>query len=1030
MPFVAESDAEEAWLRYFQSEGYEILRGADVGPETPSSLRASFSHVLIERRLTDAISRLNPQLPESAVTEAVRRVRRMPSASPSLVENNRRFHQAMIEGIALEYTRADGTRTTSQAWLVDFEDPEANDWLVVNQFTVIEGQNNRRPDIVVFLNGLPIAVVEMKNPASGSATLGSAYNQLQTYKDDIPSLFAYNGLLAISDGIEARAGTLTSPWEWFKPWKTIDGDDLVPEAMLQTEVLVRGVLHKSRLLDMLRSFIVFEGDGGTPQKKMASYHQYHAVNRAVASTLQATSASGDRRAGVIWHTQGSGKSLSMVFYAAKIMQHPEMQTPTIVVLTDRNDLDGQLFGTFSACKDLLRETPTQANDRAHARRLLSVNSGGIVFTTIQKFMPDEKGGDYGLLSDRRNIVCITDEAHRSQYGRIDGFARHIRDGLPKASFIGFTGTPVELEDRNTRAVFGDYIDVYDIGQSVADGATVPIYYEARLAKIDLDQEERPHLDAEFEEVTESEELHLKEAQKRKWSQLEKVVGSEKRLTMIAEDLVGHFEERQGAIQGKAMVVCMSRRICVDLHNAIAKLRPEWVSDDDALGEMKVVMTGAAGDGADLQPHIRNKARRMEIAKRFKNADDALHLAIVRDMWLTGFDVPCLHSMYLDKPMHGHSLMQAIARVNRVFRDKPGGLVVDYLGVAESLKRALMDYTGKPRGKPAVDQADAVPILLEKVDVARCILHGLDYSAFADLDAAGRLRLLANAANFLLKDPTEGPESKRSRFLKVVSDMKKAFALAVPHEDALAVRDEIAFFEAIAKRLQKLREAATGDGHDSRAVDAAIQQIVSKAITTDEVVDIFDAAGLDKPDISILSDEFLEEVRGLPQRNLAVEALRRLLEGEIQGRQRQSVVQARSFSEMLEDAVLRYQNRSIGAARVIQELFDLARDMREAANRGEELGLSDHEVAFYDALEVNDSAVKLLGDETLKAIAHELVETVRNSVSIDWTQKESARARLRRNVRRVLRKHGYPPDKAEQATATVVRQAELSAGTWL
>ena len=1030
MPFVAESDAEEAWLRYFQSEGYEILRGADVGPETPSSLRASFSHVLIERRLTDAISRLNPQLPESAVTEAVRRVRRMPSASPSLVENNRRFHQAMIEGIALEYTRADGTRTTSQAWLVDFEDPEANDWLVVNQFTVIEGQNNRRPDIVVFLNGLPIAVVEMKNPASGSATLGSAYNQLQTYKDDIPSLFAYNGLLAISDGIEARAGTLTSPWEWFKPWKTIDGDDLVPEAMLQTEVLVRGVLHKSRLLDMLRSFIVFEGDGGTPQKKMASYHQYHAVNRAVASTLQATSASGDRRAGVIWHTQGSGKSLSMVFYAAKIMQHPEMQTPTIVVLTDRNDLDGQLFGTFSACKDLLRETPTQANDRAHARRLLSVNSGGIVFTTIQKFMPDEKGGDYGLLSDRRNIVCITDEAHRSQYGRIDGFARHIRDGLPKASFIGFTGTPVELEDRNTRAVFGDYIDVYDIGQSVADGATVPIYYEARLAKIDLDQEERPHLDAEFEEVTESEELHLKEAQKRKWSQLEKVVGSEKRLTMIAEDLVGHFEERQGAIQGKAMVVCMSRRICVDLHNAIAKLRPEWVSDDDALGEMKVVMTGAAGDGADLQPHIRNKARRMEIAKRFKNADDALHLAIVRDMWLTGFDVPCLHSMYLDKPMHGHSLMQAIARVNRVFRDKPGGLVVDYLGVAESLKRALMDYTGKPRGKPAVDQADAVPILLEKVDVARCILHGLDYSAFADLDAAGRLRLLANAANFLLKDPTEGPESKRSRFLKVVSDMKKAFALAVPHEDALAVRDEIAFFEAIAKRLQKLREAPTGEGHDSRAVDAAIQQIVSKAITTDEVVDIFDAAGLDKPDISILSDEFLEEVRGLPQRNLAVEALRRLLEGEIQGRQRQSVVQARSFSEMLEDAVLRYQNRSIGAARVIQELFDLARDMREAANRGEELGLSDHEVAFYDALEVNDSAVKLLGDETLKAIAHELVETVRNSVSIDWTQKESARARLRRNVRRVLRKHGYPPDKAEQATATVVRQAELSAGTWL
>jgi type I restriction enzyme, R subunit len=1029
MPYVAESIAEEACLQYFDSEGYEVLHGADVGPDTPGGIRTSFSDVIVEGRLTEAVARLNPQLPESAVVEAVRRLRQMPSASPSVVENNRRFHQAMVEGIPVEHTRADGSRTSTQVWFVDFEDPARNDWLVVNQFTVIEGQSNRRPDIVVFLNGLPVAVFELKNPVSGSATLDSAYSQLQTYMADIPTLFAYNGLLAISDGMEARAGTLTSPWEWFKPWKTVDGEGLASDSMLQLEVLVRGVFHKRRLLDMLRSFIVFEGDGGTPQKKIAGYHQYHAVNRAVESTLRATAAQGDKRAGVIWHTQGSGKSLSMVFYAAKIMQHPAMQTPTLVVLTDRNDLDGQLFGTFSACKHLLRETPVQANDRAHVRELLSVRSGGIVFTTIQKFMPDERGADFALLSDRRNIVCITDEAHRSQYGRIDGFARHIRSGLSNASFIGFTGTPVDLDDRNTRNVFGDYIDIYDISQAVADGATVPILYEARLAKIDLDAAERPHIDAEFEEVTEAEETDLKEAQKRKWSQLEKVVGSEKRMAMVAQDIVDHFALRQEAIQGKAMVVCMSRRICVDLHNAIAKLRPEWSGDGDDDGEMKVVMTGSASDPAEWQPHIRNKPRRMELAKRFKREDDPFKVAIVRDMWLTGFDVPSLHSMYLDKPMHGHSLMQAIARVNRVFRDKPGGLVVDYLGVAESLKRALMDYTGKPRGKPAVDQADAVPILLEKVDIAQGILHGFDYSAFLGLDAAGRMQLLADAVNFLLADPEEGPDSRRGRFVKVVADMRKAFALAVPHEDALAVRDEIAFFEAVAKRLQKLREAAAGGEHDSRAVDAAIQQIVSKAITSDEVVDIFDAAGLDKPDISILSDEFLEEVQGLPQPNLAVEALRRLLEGEIKGREKNSVVLAKSFSEMLEDAIQRYQNRSISAAQVIEELIRLARDMREAANRGEELGLSVHEIAFYDALEVNDSAVKILGDDILKAIAHELVETVRNSVSIDWAQKESARARLRRNVRRVLRKHGYPPDKAEQATKTVVQQAELTAGQW-
>jgi type I restriction enzyme, R subunit len=725
---------------------------------------------------------------------------------------------------------------------------------------------------------------------------------------------------------------------------------------------------------------------------------------------------------VVWHTQGSGKSLTMAFYAGRIIREPAMENPTVVVLTDRNDLDEQLFGTFSRCKDLLRQPPVQAESRAHLRELLQVAAGGVVFTTIHKFFPEDKGDQHPTLSERRNIVVIADEAHRSQYDFIDGFARHMRDALPHASFIGFTGTPIELQDANTRAVFGDYISVYDIQRAVQDGATVPIYYESRLAKLALDEAERPKIDPDFEDATEGEEVERKEKLKTKWAQLEAVVGAEKRLKIIARDIVEHFGKRLEAMDGKAMVVCMSRRICVALYRELVRLRPDWHHEDDERGALKLVMTGSASDPADWQPHIRNKSRREALANRFRDAADPLRVVLVRDMWLTGFDAPALHTMYVDKPMRGHGLMQAIARVNRVFKDKPGGLVVDYLGLAHELKAALATYTESGgTGRTALDQDEAVAVMLEKHEVCCGLFHGFDWSQWTSGTPPERLGLLPAAQEHILQQ-----ENGKDRCLHAVRELSQAFALAVPHAEALRIRDDVAFFQAVQAVLAK---RAPGDARPEEDLDHAVRQIISRAVAPAGVVDIFAAAGLEKPDISILSEEFLAEVRGMPQKNLAVELLRKLLQGELHTRRRTNIVQARSFAEMLEQTIRRYQNRAIEAALVIEELIQLAQDMRQANARGEVLGLSADELAFYDTLETNDSAVQVLGDATLRAIAQELVRTVRANVTIDWTLRENVRAQLRVLVKRILRKHGYPPDKQEQATHTVLEQAEVLSAAW-
>ena len=1010
-----ESVVEEAALSWFEELGYSVLFGPDMAPGELFSERASYQDVIIERRLREAIMRLNPQLPADAHEEAFRKVTL--SDSPSLITRNRAFHRMLVDGVGVEYSTPEGSIAGAQARLIDFDNPDNNDWLAVNQYTVIEGQHDRRPDIVVFVNGLPLAVIELKNPADENATIWSAFNQLQTYKLQIQSLFTFNELLVISDGVNARIGSLTANKEWFLPWRTVEGDEVAPPTVSQLGVLIKGVFERERLLEMLRYCIVFEDtEAGAVAKKIAGYHQFHAVREAVNAAVLASRPDGDRRGGVVWHTQGSGKSLTMAFFAGRIVLHPALENPTIVVITDRNDLDDQLFGTFSRCQELLRQKPVQAQNREDLRGLLNVASGGVVFTTIQKFFPDESDDRQELLSDRRNIVVIADEAHRSQYDFIDGFARHMRDALPNASFIGFTGTPIELTDKNTRAVFGEYISVYDIQQAVVDGATVPIYYESRVVQMDIDQEERKLLDQEFDLVTEGEEQYRREKYKTKWAAVEAVVGADSRVELLAGDLVSHFDKRLEAMDGKAMVVCMSRRICVDLYDEIVKLRPEWDSDDDNAGVIKIVMTGSASDPLEWQKHIRNKPRREALRLRFQDPADPFKIVLVRDMWLTGFDAPCLHTMYLDKPMRGHGLMQAIARVNRVFRDKPGGLVVDYLGLADSLKKAMAVYTQSGgEGRTAIDQAEAVAVMLEKYEVCLGLFHGFDWSVWVGGTPAERLDLLPAAQEHILAQD-EGKE----RLLKVVTELSQAFALAVPDEHAIEIRDDVAFFQAVRSALAK----SSGAARPGDELDHAIRQLVDKAIAPDQIIDIFDAAGLKKPDISILSDEFLAEVRGMPQRNLAVELLRKLMNDEIQTRKTKNLVQARSFAEMLEKSLRAYQNRGIETAAVIEELIALAKEMREADSRGEDIGLSDDELAFYDALETNDSAVKVLGDETLKTIARELVETVRNNASIDWTVRESVRARMRVMVKRVLRKYGYPPDKQENATKTVIEQAEL------
>ena len=1038
-----ESTIESAALAWLEASGWQVVHGPDLAPGALASERRDYSEVTLTGRLRDALARLNPDLPVEALDDAFRQLTQPQGAD--LIQRNRAQHRLLVDGVTVEHRNAGGAICGAQARVIDFDDPANNDWLAVNQFTVVENKHTRRPDIVLFVNGLPLAVLELKNAADEKATIWTAWQQLQTYQAQIPSLLATNAALVISDGLTARVGALGAGREWFKPWRTIHGEALADPHMPELQVVIEGLFAPRRFLDFVRDFIVFEDDGsGRLIKKMAGYHQFHAVQVAVAETLRAAELArtdqvaeergryeagrrpggkpGDRRIGVVWHTQGSGKSLTMVFYAGRIVREPAMENPTIVVLTDRNDLDDQLFATFARCRDLLRQPPVQAESRVHLRQILSVAAGGVVFTTIHKFFPEEKGDRHPTLSERRNIVVIADEAHRSQYDFIDGFARHMRDALPNASFIGFTGTPIEKTDANTRAVFGDYISIYDIQRAVEDGVTVPIYYESRLAKLALDETERPKIDPDFEEVTEGEEVERKERLKSKWAQFEAIVGAEKRLRLVARDIVEHFEKRLEALDGKAMIVCMSRRICVELYREIAQLRPQWAADDDERGAMKVVMTGSASDPLDWQPHIRNKPRREALANRFRNPGDPFRLVIVRDMWLTGFDAPSLHTMYIDKPMRGHGLMQAIARVNRVFHDKPGGLVVDYLGLAHELKAALATYTESGgTGQTTVDQQEAIALMQEKYEICCGILHGFDWSDWISGDPQARIGLLPAAQEQVLSR-VNGKE----RFIQAVRDLTRAFALATPHEEAIKMRDDVAFFQAVQAALTK---RAPGEMRPEDELDHAVRQIIARAVAPAGVIDIFTAAGLQKPDISILSDEFLAEVRGMPQRNLAVETLQKLLKGEISTRQRKNVVQARSFAEMLEQTIRRYQNRAIEAAQVIEELISLARDMREADARGKKLGLSEEELAFYDALETNDSAVKVLGDETLRTIARELVKTVRSNVTIDWTLRENVRAQLRVLVKRILRKHGYPPDRQEKATQTVLEQAELLSAEW-
>ena len=1044
MTTITESDVEEAALDWAAPLGWATVHGPDIGPDAPYSERGDYGQVVLESRLQDALACLNPSLPAAALDDAFRKLSHPEGAT--LEARNREFHRMLVNGVTVEYRTGDGAIRGEQAQVVDFDNPDNNDWLAVNQFTVTENRNTRRPDIVLFLNGLPLGIIELKNPADEDATIWTAWQQLQTYRAELPSLFSMNEALMVSDGLNARIGALGAGREWFKPWRTITGETLAEPGMTELQVMLEGVCQPERFLSLLRDFIVFEDDGsGKLVKKMAGYHQFHAVRVAVGETLRAAELQsedrgvgagrcrresgrqlggeiGDRRIGVVWHTQGSGKSLTMAFYAGAIVREPAIQNPTIVLLTDRNDLDDQLFTTFSRCQDLLRQPPAQAESRADLREKLSVASGGVVFTTIQKFFPEERGDTYPTLSERRNIVVIADEAHRSQYDFVDGFARHMRDALPNASFVGFTGTPIELEDANTRAVFGDYISVYDIQRSVEDGATVPIHYESRLARLELDGSKRPTIDPDFEEATEGEEIERKERLKTKWAQLEAVVGAENRVKQIAEDIVDHFEQRLEALEGKAMVVCMSRRICIDLYYELVRLRPDWRDDDDAKGSIKVVMTGSASDPPEWQQHVRNKPRRETLANRFRDAGDPFRIVLVRDMWLTGFDAPSLHTIYVDKPMRGHGLMQAIARVNRVFKDKPGGLVVDYLGLANDLRQALLTYTESGgTGQTAIDKEEAVAVMLEKYGVCCDLFHGFDWSKWTTVPAQERWLLLPSAQEYILAQ-----ENGKDRCLQAVRELSQAFALAVPHEETFRIRDDVGFFQQVRTALSKRAE---GEARPEEDLDLAVRQIVSRAVASEGVIDIFAAAGLEKPDISILSEEFLAEVQGMPQRNLAVELLQKLLRGEVAVRRRTNIVQARSFADMLEQTLRRYQNRAIEAAQVIEELIQLARDMREAGARGERLGLNDDELAFYDALETNDSAVQVLGDETLRAIAQELVNTVRRNVTIDWTLRENVRAQLRVLVRRILRKHGYPPDKQDKATITVLEQAEVLSEGW-
>ncbi|MDD1980434.1 type I restriction endonuclease subunit R [Pseudomonas asiatica] len=1033
---MTEDQLEREALEWFAELGYTHLYGPDIAHDGDNPERESYRDVLLTMRLRAAIARLNPQVPLAAREDALRQVLEL--GVPVQLSANRLFHRLLVSGVPVQYQK-DGETRGDFVRLIDWADVQANQWLAVNQFSIQGPKHTRRPDIILFVNGLPLVLLELKNSADVNADLGKAFNQLQTYKEQIPDVFHYNEILVISDGSEARMGSLSADIERFARWRTIDGKTVDPLGEFnELETLVRGVLQPAMLLDYLRYFVLFEDDGRLV-KKIAGYHQFHAVRAAIQQVVSASRPGGTHKGGVVWHTQGSGKSITMTCFAARVMQEAAMENPTIVVITDRNDLDGQLFGVFSLSQDLLREQPVQVVTRGDLReKLANRPSGGIVFATIQKFMPGEDEDTFPVLSERSNIVVVADEAHRTQYGfsaslkvpdlkvaeanaRYQvGYAQHLRDALPNATFVAFTGTPVSSEDRDTRAVFGDYIHVYDMQQAKEDGATVAIYYESRLAKLSLKDTELAHIDDEVDELAEDEEEDQQSRLKSRWAALEKVVGAEPRIKSVAADLVAHFEERNQAQSGKAMVVAMSREICVHLYNEIIALRPEWHEEDPEKGAVKIVMTGSASDKALLRPHIYPNQVKKRLEKRFKDPKDPLQLVIVRDMWLTGFDAPCVHTLYVDKPMKGHNLMQAIARVNRVFKDKQGGLVVDYIGIANELKAALKEYTAsKGRGRPTVDAHEAYAVLEEKLDVLRSLLHGFDYSDFL----TGGHKLLAGAANHVL-----GLEDGKKRFADNALAMSKAFTLCCTLDEAKAVREEVAFLQAIKVLLTKREISAKKKTDEER--ELAIRQIIGNAVVSGDVVDVFEAVGLDKPNIGLLDDDFLAEVRNLPEKNLAVELLERLLEGEIKSKFASNLAQEKKFSELLDSVIKRYQNRSIETAQVIEELIEMAKKFAAASKRGDVLGLNDDELAFYDALANNEASVRELGDEVLAKIAHELTDSLRQNVTVDWSNRDSVRAKLRLLVKRILRKYKYPPDQQEEAAQLVLAQAETLCEAWM
>ncbi|WP_410514049.1 type I restriction endonuclease subunit R [Paenibacillus sp. BR2-3] len=1045
-----ESQLEAAALEWFEELGYEVVFGPDIAPEGDYPEREYYGDVILAVRLKDALQRINPKMPNSAIEDAFRQIT-IPQ-SPSLLMNNKAFQKMITDGIDVQVKQLDASYRTEKVYVFDYEKPLNNELMVANQCTIVEHGVEKRPDIIVFVNGIPLVVVELKSAIDENVDISDAYNQLQTYKNVIPSLFTYNSFMVTSDGINARAGTLTSDEDRFMAWRTIDGEGTASISIPQLEVLIKGMFQRERLIDIIKHFILFQTDGMNTYKILAGYHQYHAVNKAVDSTERATLEQGDRRIGVVWHTQGSGKSLSMVFYAGKLVINEELENPTIVIITDRNDLDDQLHATFLKSKDLLRCTPVQAKDRTHLQELLNNRtSGGIIFTTIHKFAPSvsefneemteymvaEKRSDYGsgVLTNRRNVIVMADEAHRSQYGfgaevvKEDtkagvryGYAKYMRDSLPNASYIGFTGTPVELTDKNTKAVFGDYIDVYDMTRAVEDGTTVKIFYESRIAKLELPEEMKPKVDTEYDEITEYQEYSQKEKLKSKWARLEAIVGAKDRIRKIAQDIVEHFEKREQAQVddgGKGMIVAMSRRIAIDLYNEIITLRPEWHGDDVMSGKIKVVMTGSSSDPEDWQKHIGTKATRETLSKRMKDKSDELKLVIVRDMWLTGFDVPSMHTMYIDKPMSGHNLMQAIARVNRVFKDKQGGLVVDYIGIAENLKEALKQYTESDKKTTGIDTELAAQVLLEKHDLIKELLHGHDYSKFFTGKPSGKMQAIVETMDFIIGLR----EERKNDYVKLVNEMARAYSLCATTEVAEHLNLEVGFHKAVKVSLVKI----ISEDHKKKTtsqLDNELNQLISKAISSNEVVDIFGSVGLNKPNIAILSDEFLEEVKGMKQKNLAVELLNRLLQGNIKSFSRRNLVQSKKFSELLEASIRKYQNRAIETTQIIMELIELAKEIAEAEKRGEATGLTADELAFYDALADNESAVEVLGDEILKQIARDLTLSIKNNISVDWNIRESVQAKMKMTIKRLLKKYGYPPDKTDRAVDTVLEQTKL------